>query len=531
LDKSFFVETIKILLVGGGPSCFRVIKRLAEKLQCNKVEPVEVFIIEKYSRIGVGLPYSDRAADKDHRIAANEEKTRFEKGMELENRFLMAIEKLRHIGCKVHIKLNSSVVDIWRESNNYLALLDNDEKLNVNYVILAMGHWPVNRNFHLNNYIASPWPINDVLDKCRKHEKISIVGTSLTAIDLAISLAKSKGRFIGTDNDVSYSLNGSNKIHIELSSRSGMLPRVAGYGITKGLGEENGSLKYDKYLKEADIFLLRRGDKKSTLSYMYRRLKAEFMRTSAKDFLIQQLACEGVFTGSFSSDMNQLRDFLLSRDAKEVFYKDIDAARQSIELQEYIPWQSLLWQKTDIFWWLFHLFNVDDRKALDEHAYQILCFTRPLNYYNAVRIKALLAAGVLTLSRSEFSERNSLDNYNNFDVVVDCRGQTRDILQCSDPLINSLLKRGIIKPATINCAAVEGGIFNCGGIDVDPYTLEVKHDNNQFFAPKNSGMYAIGPLILGFYPISDGLHPLHKLALNIVDDIFRKILVSSQEDK
>ncbi|WNO11593.1 FAD/NAD(P)-binding protein [Teredinibacter sp. KSP-S5-2] len=528
-----------IALIGGGPSSFRVLKRIAERDMEYSKTNISVILIEKQDRLGVGLPYSRKTTDSEHRIAANETITRLEKGDELEQRFHDAIDMAKRNGVSVQVKYESNVIDVqYGEKKKYVIKMDDYSSITADYVVLATGHWKnIPELSNSDKYVSNPWPVQDALRKSKLSESVGIVGTSLTAIDIAISLANSRGEFVTTENGVVYKVHEDTPICITMFSRSGMLPRVAGFGITEGRGELEGSEKYDKYLTEDLAFSPAMGRVSNLLSYAYRRLCMDFLTTDALDSLRNHFDEELLFTGDFRRDMNIIKKAISKRSGVGQFYVDYELAKGSIKSKSYIPWQSLLWQKTDIFWWLFHLYSAEDRLVIDDYSYQTLCFVRPLNFYNASRIKALIDAGILKVKKvsqaySVSEDSNGFSVFNGVyagediekeffagDTLIDCRGQSTNLENADDILMKNLKRSGLIKSA-YKLFEDSNEKYPLGGIHIDPYTLKVRP---LFESSLKGNMYTLGPTTLGYYPIADGLHPLPRLALKIVDDIFRDI--------
>jgi uncharacterized NAD(P)/FAD-binding protein YdhS len=97
------------------------------------------------------------------------------------------------------------------------------------YVVLATGHqWPDTPEVR-PGYFLSPWPATAL--KSVPACEVGIRGTSLTAIDAAVALARVHGRFTRTvDDGVEYKPSpGTAKFHMTMLSRKGLLPEADFY--------------------------------------------------------------------------------------------------------------------------------------------------------------------------------------------------------------------------------------------------------------------------------------------------------------
>lgn len=97
------------------------------------------------------------------------------------------------------------------------------------HVVLATGHqWPENPEIR-PGYFLSPWPATAL--KSVPACEVGIRGTSLTAIDAAVALARVHGKFTRKkDDETGYkSSAGTDRFHMTMLSRKGLLPEADFY--------------------------------------------------------------------------------------------------------------------------------------------------------------------------------------------------------------------------------------------------------------------------------------------------------------
>jgi uncharacterized NAD(P)/FAD-binding protein YdhS len=92
-------------------------------------------------------------------------------------------------------------------------------------ILLATGHWFEKQEQH--NYSPSPWPARNLLERIPEGEKVAVIGTSLSAIEVVLTLT-SDGRFIRDDSDKLVYVPPPNPRRFALYSRRGLLPKVRG---------------------------------------------------------------------------------------------------------------------------------------------------------------------------------------------------------------------------------------------------------------------------------------------------------------
>lgn len=226
---------MKIAIIGAGISGASVLKSIVDHPKLNKHDQIHLF--EPREKIGVGLPYSPddesvmlnispdslsvvdkKPLDFSHWLEENyEDPTNFEGlvsrpqyGKYLEERFKAYANHDQVSHFKVIVEdleiLSADTKEVIYESKdgNYLyRLKTTDGWLNDLYdvVFITIGH-PDYADYYdlkgINNYIANPYPMQEKLSEFTDNDKIGIIGSGATGIDLM--------RFFSTNYDLKHPL-------------------------------------------------------------------------------------------------------------------------------------------------------------------------------------------------------------------------------------------------------------------------------------------------------------------------------------
>lgn len=257
-------STIKIALIGGGPSALYVCKNLISSASTN----IELHIFEKTDTLGAGMPYSIIGANDEHitNVSDNEipdlispihdwvkeapqellehyniNPSKFNEykvlprlffGAYLSAQFEKIIALAKVKGIPVQLYLNHTVLDIEdvQTRNEVIVTTHNNDDTNrfiFNRCIICTGHyWPKKLEGKIPGYFDSPYPPSK-LEGTYNHS-VAIRGSSLTAIDVIRTLAVKHGRFVKDDTgQVTYiRANEYENFRMVLHSRNGLLPAV-----------------------------------------------------------------------------------------------------------------------------------------------------------------------------------------------------------------------------------------------------------------------------------------------------------------
>ncbi|MGD8962976.1 MAG: FAD/NAD(P)-binding protein, partial [Desulfobacterales bacterium] len=233
-------------IIGGGLAATSMLYQFAEKLRQENdkdlanLPKVHIQIFEKQDTFGPGFPHCDRnvmpfhitnmcakdmgirltnpadfqewVTDHQHHLkeffplsqdaSVSPDRCnhypRAIMGAYLKEKFQEAYQRTQQLGLTVDLHPQSEVIDLEETPDNirltvkhlgtgstFLCVADR--------VLLATGHWF--EKMEAATYFPSPWPANNLLRKIPQGEKIAVIGTSLSAIEVVLTLT-SNGDFI-----------------------------------------------------------------------------------------------------------------------------------------------------------------------------------------------------------------------------------------------------------------------------------------------------------------------------------------------
>ncbi len=149
-------------------------------------------------------------------------------GSFLAAQFWKLINQAKARGHTVAIRANTKVTDI-RLEKSHVALVahqgDEPETTeNFDYVVMATGHdWPENTEV-TPGYFISPWPASAI--KRIGPVEVGILGTSLSGIDAAVTVATAHGIFLRDEQGQLAYQPTTNGLHMTMMSRKGLLPEA-----------------------------------------------------------------------------------------------------------------------------------------------------------------------------------------------------------------------------------------------------------------------------------------------------------------
>jgi uncharacterized NAD(P)/FAD-binding protein YdhS len=290
-------DTLRIAIIGGGPSGMyslsEILKRLETKPAAADAQ-CTVHLYEKGKYWGAGMPYNPDWTNPEHmtnidcgevpaavhvphewllsqadewhaerKINRNNLRedylmTRTVMGEYLRAQMDALFEKCREQQVEVVLHIECEVTDVIpNDTATEFTVVDrknsdaekdtaDDCHATVDHVVLATGHmWPVHYESEIQNYFDSPWPASK-LEAC-KGLSVGLLGSSLSAVDVVVTLALMHGRFERSSTaahekksvnkgdkpaaSLRYVVNGpeSDNFKITLHSRHGLLPNLRTY--------------------------------------------------------------------------------------------------------------------------------------------------------------------------------------------------------------------------------------------------------------------------------------------------------------
>jgi uncharacterized NAD(P)/FAD-binding protein YdhS len=424
-------------------------------------------------------------------------------GAYLKERFQEAYQKARALSLNVELYPQSEVVDLEDRGDNVHLTVKNiltgsNFSCTADRVLLATGHWFEKKE--QNNYFSSPWPAKNLLSGIPEGEKVAVIGTSLSAIEVVLTLT-SNGHFERDDSGKVVYVTPSNPRRFTLYSRRGLLPKVRG--------------RMGKYRNR---FLTRK---------KLEGLIAEKQGYLTLEAVFQLLNSELEAAYGHSIDWKTVMS--PTGPPTELLRQYLEDAIQGDGPDGELVWQTVLHQSFDMVREIYLRLSLEDRELFDQ-TYTSVFFTHAATQpaINAEKMLALMESGiveVIKLGRNyQFARTDTKDGWefiyqdNNgetkkdaYRFVVDARGQAKSIQTDPSPLTKNLLSRGIVqieeaqlvqqenrqsKPSARD-QKVKLPTNKTGSIWIDPETHHVMRQVSGKIPTRSKAIYAVGAMTRG----------------------------------
>jgi len=538
-------------IIGGGLTATAMLYQIVEKLRQNidlgALNPsgIKIQIFEKQETFGPGFPHSDRnvmpfhitnmcakdmgivfgnPADFQEWVIHHQHnlQERFPymddvsfgregcnhypraiMGAYLTHRFHDAYQKAQALGLVVELYSQSEVIDL--EQRHDKIHLTVKERLSgssfaciADRVLLATGHWFEEKE--RNNYFPSPWPARNLLERIPQGEKVAVIGTSLSAIEVVLTLT-SDGQFIRDDSDKLVYVPPANPRRFALYSRRGLLPKVRG--------------KMGKYRNR---FLTRKN---------LESLTAENQGYLTPEAVFQLLNSE--LEAAYGNAIDWKTVVSPTRPPAELLQQYLEDARHGDGPDGELIWQTVLHQSFDMVREIYLRLSLEDRERFDK-TYTSVFFTHAATQpaINAEKMLALMKSGlvqVFKLGRNyQFVKNDTADGWefiyqdsngrtkrDAYRYVVNARGQAKSIQTDPSPLTKNLLERGIVQNEETQAVQPENRqnnrsnqqpetklhIYKTGSMWIDPETHHVMRQASDNIATRSKAIYAVGAMTRG----------------------------------
>jgi uncharacterized NAD(P)/FAD-binding protein YdhS len=422
-------------------------------------------------------------------------------GEYLKERFQEAHQKAQALGLGVELFSGSEVIDLEERSDDKIHLtvkqLSSGSIFSciADRILLATGHWFEKKEEH--NYFPSPWPARQLLEKIPEGEKVAVIGTSLSAIEVVLTLT-SNGHFIRDNSNELVYVPPTNPRKFALYSRRGLLPKVRG--------------KMGKY---RNMFLTRK---------KLESLIAENQGYLNLEAVFQLLNSELEAAYGHDIDWNAVVD--PTRPPAELLQQYLEDARHGDGPDGELVWQTVLHQSFDMVRKIYLRLSLEDRKRFDKtytSVFFIHAATQPA--INAEKMLALMKSGlveVFKLGRNYqfvkndtkdvwefiYQDSNGETKRDVYRYVVNARGQAKSIQTDPSPLTKNLLKRGIVQNEeaqpfqqenrqsnrSVKQPKTKLNTYKTGSMWIDPVTHQVIRKVSDKTPVKSNSIYAIGAM-------------------------------------
>lgn len=484
-------ETNRIAIIGGGPAAISLCWQLFTEIKFSKLnKALEIIVFEKNKDIGLGLPYAQKEASyilnlpKDNMEAIpntsgefsawlksnypkyadkGEFPPRYTFGQYLNYLAKKFQEEAGRSKIKVSYLTSTTVLNISAFDDNSSLLVHSTEgKLKAEYVILCTGHMPSHtyrEYIGKPGYCHNPWNSDDFLE-IKRNESVGILGTRLTAIDIAAKLS-------------SQNHHGP----ITMFSRSGLLPTVLAKRIPPY------QLQYFKLDSFSDSIRL-----SQVLELFFNELSLALNKPCSFDSIIKSY-----------------------EDVKPLAWinKEIEQAEKGVK-----PWQQVMFSLYPMIPDIWQRINLRDQKRfILEYNSLFMTYLAGFPLENAHKIKNLLESGQLKVLGGLQHIKKQDGNYilqGKNDIaktkyLFNATGPSYNVRY--QPLYTRMLDQGLIRQHAL------------GGIDIKPETLQVFNSQKQL----NPRLFAIGELTRGKFLTTTDLASVGRQANKVAQVIGGKI--------
>lgn len=482
-------------IVGGGPGALLILKRLLELEGAN----FALDIFESSSRLGSGMPFSQKGADVEHDTNVSEEeippfkpslsswvKSRplyvLEKykidpqefdetcilprllfGEYLSEQFELLLKEAEHKGMKIRIHFEAHVDDIKDDPKKKKAAIVSGGKTRLyDQVIICCGHfWPHDHERELAGYFDSPYPPSK-LNRLFNHP-VALRGSSLTAVDAIRTLSRNNGTFSHNNARLTFTKNeNAPNFKMVMYSHNGLLPCARIFLEKPNINNADilPTARLKENMSENDGFL--------SLDFLFDIGYKEPLQKSDPEF----------FEQIKDMKVEEFSHFILSRrEAQEPFAllrKEYLDGVDSLKTKRPVPWKEALSAFSFALNFPAKHMSAEDMIRLHEHLLPLVAIVIAyLPPSSCEEILALHDAGCLDLVLVEKFEAQITDGGKNgskivctciyddkddvkveYETFVDCVGQPN--LQFDQFPFKSLKDKGIVSPARLNFKSNKG---------------------------------------------------------------------------
>jgi len=449
-------------------------------------------------------------------------------GEYLKERFHEACQIAQTLGVSVDLYPQTEVVDLKQKRRKIvLTIFDLRSKSTfscvADRVLLATGHWVEEKRSQ--NFFPSPWPAQNLLQNIPAGEKIAVLGTSLSAIEVVLTLT-SDGRFSRHNNRLDY-IPSSSPRRLTLYSRRGLLPKVRG---------KMGKYR-NRYLSPKKIEHLSAFNKGVlTLDTLFQLLNRELKTVYGYAINWKEVV------NPRQSPLDLLKQYIV--DAKMGDGSDGE-----------LLWQTVLHQSFDMIREIYPRLRQEDRKRFDDK-YASLFFTHAATQpiINAEKTLALMRAGfvdIIKLGREyqinindseetyeiTYKDQLGIEKRAMYRYVVNARGQSKSIETDPSPLIQRMLKSGLIQTGEAqiiqqlkrqglkdaNPTPATDQRYKTESIWIDPATHQLMRLSSDNIASKLKAVYAVGAMTRGQIIDTSTANGIVKSTSRIANDLVNEL--------
>ncbi|GEM_PF-965247 len=500
----------KIAIIGGGANGVSVLNELVNQLTAASTEHVEISLYEKSGIFGAGLAYGTKHdahilnMPSSTMSAVGGDPTDFHEwlkkphepnlhpyfnaqaeardfvprkifGMYLEDLYKNALKQAEDHGINIEI-FNEEALDVTENKDSVVVWSDGKSR-EFNQTVLCLGNQPPTFGRELKGvpgYFHHAWPEKNITDNIPNDEEVYVIGSSLTAVDVFITLQE-KGH--------------SGPIHFV--SRQGVLPKVRTFAEAYDL----------QFLTPENIqCLTENGQKELSLEDVSQLFMKEFKAA-----------------GAAVPNIDEILSIPLDS-PKEILKQDVKIAEQ-----EHVEYFSVLKAADEVIGHVWNAISLKDRERFDAH-YRTLwnAYDYPMPMQNARKILNALENGQLSVDggfrsleydpkSKEFlltcadKDKTQPPAVRRARFVINATGQGMSLEKLESPIVQNALDSGTITPHLL------------GGVNVDFSTGAVGNARGQY----SNRIYAVGSLTRGVHFYTNSINENAKAGKNTVTQIVK----------
>jgi len=583
-------KTFHIKVVGGGMSSLTFLRHLYSTIRKNPhLLPLDVEVLEA----GPSLLKNSLAWGEDNLrpfhllnvynrelrksgVNPHGEMSRKDEGQNKRNEYDLLCEHLAKLGVHIKQRYRSNVTDIRRRNGVWDVICDGNQSSEADFAVLAPGHWQQKTPFLNNNTgtFACPWPSSDLEQGADLSQPCGILGTSLSAIDAALTLAHAAGSFKKNSSLNIFTAQPELKFipkapgfKIIMLSPHGELPPVLGYS-KKGIPPQ----QLDRLLDRIED--VARYDDTLSLTKTFDVMKEFFLKEYLEPNLkLDKGTQEAVKilqnTSTIQEALSQFHKHYASKTPLQHLMQQMPEAENSLNKEVPLKWQEFLRATDNIWEGVYNHLSAEDQAYFLQEVRPVfvkLAYGIVLN--NAHEITALLNSGCLEVrelgkeysvstcqqggkplrgAEVQYMDTAGKSRSEYFPTVVRASGDDPYRLRHSSELMRNLYRSGVVRPYLVpykdqkrgkaefereqgnpdtKTVVFSGGMYcrSNGTPQINLQTAELIPESHAVPDDEPINLFGMGPLATGHLPLLHGFGNMTKLARGMCETIATEIM-------
>ena len=485
---------------------YHITNMCAEEMSIDQIKPLDFknWVTHNRDVLRKNLPHHFESFDSPGVIGRQcTHYPRAIMGAYLKARFKKAIQTATKIGLQIDLFPNSEVIDVREGSGNVHLIVQDSESGTIqsfisDRILLATGHWF--GQTETDRFFPSPWPAKSLLHNIPPGEHVAVIGSSLSAIEVALTLT-SDGNFIRNQSSSLTYVPSTKPRKLTLYSRKGLLPKVRGK-----IGEHRNTILTPENLKR----LIAKNKGRLHLDGVFSLLDAELQKVYGRPI--------------------DWVDILKPSDtARNYLARCLREAQDGDGPEGELLWLTVLHQIIDLARDIYINLTPQERRRFERH-YSTVFFSHAATQptVNAEKLLALIDGGYVEVIRLGETYRLIKDDtsgeysfvYKNqqgekkkdtYRYVVNARGQDKSLKSNSSMLAVNLIKSGTVYidqiPDGVKQEALRKSLpmdpdgasdqYKTGSVWIDTETHQIMKVSSDGSAIRSDYIYAVGAMTRG----------------------------------